>query len=146
MASDEQLRSQANPVFRFVVSIDNQKQAAFTECTLPVIEWETEEVKEGGLNTYTHLLPGRRKAARITLKNGVAKSDLVQWYIQTLGETFTMKPITVELLDARKNKVMGWHVKNAYPVKWTGPQLKPSESTIAVQTLEFACGEITVDV
>ena len=72
------------PAFRFVVSVDGEAIGAFTECALPTVEWETEEIKEGGLNTFVHQLPGRRKANKITLKNGVGVAqDLVNWYIQS---------------------------------------------------------------
>jgi phage tail-like protein len=145
MAEDDKLRAYAHPAFRFVVAVNGDTQAAFTECSLPAIEWETEELKEGGLNVYTHLLRGRRKAARLTLKNGVGKSELLQWYIDAMKENFTPKTITVRLLDAQLSKVIEWHIEDAYPVKWSGPQLKPDDNTIAIQSLELACGEISVE-
>lgn len=139
------IREQIVPTFRFVVSVDGTDQAAFTECTLPVIEWETEEVKEGGLNTYTHQLPGRRKSARLTLKNGVGAKKLAEWYMQGMKETLKRKNITVSLRDSKKNEVASWTLSNALPVKWTGPQLKPDDNSIAIQTLEFIGGEVTVN-
>lgn len=142
--SNEAIRDSANAAFRFVVNIDGSAQAAFTECSVPVIEWEVEEVKEGGLNTFTHQLPGRRKGAKITLKNGVGVTDLFNWYQKSMGEEFIRKSITVSLLDSMKQKVMIWDLKDAYPTKWTGPQLKTSDNSIAIQTLEFACGEVSV--
>ena len=145
MAIDDNLRVQANPTFRFLVTVDGETQAAFTECTLPAVEWETEEVKEGGLNVYTHQLPVRRKGTRITLKNGVGKSKLLQWYLETMGEKFERKPIVVSVLDARQNKIMIWELAGAYPIKWTGPQLKSDENAIAIQTVEFVGGELTIE-
>ncbi len=129
-----------------MVDVDGTPYGAFTECTLPAIEWEIEEVKEGGLNTFTHQLPGRRKGAKITLKNGVGASELVNWYVETMSEQFTRRPLTISLLDSQKNTIISWHAADAYPVKWTGPQLKSSENSVAIQTLELACGEITVNV
>ncbi len=142
--SDDDIRALTNPAFRFVVDVDGEAQAAFTDCTLPVIEWEIEEIKEGGLNTFTHQLPGRRKGAKVTLKNGVGSSSLIDWYIETMSESFQRKPLTITLLNSQLETVMTWHVADAYPVKWTGPQLKSSENSIAIQTLEFACGEVSV--
>ena len=80
--SDQPMRIEVSPTFRFVVDVAGDRQAVFTECTLPVIEWEVEEVKEGGVNTYVQQLPGRRKPARISLKNGVGKSELLKWYFE----------------------------------------------------------------
>ena len=141
----DQIRSQANPAFRFVVDVGGERQGAFTECTLPTLEWEVEEIKEGGLNHFVHQLPGRRKATKITLKNGIGKNELVRWYIQGIKEIVERKPISIMLYDPSHNPIITWSIKDAYPVKWTGPQLKTDANTIAIQTLELVCGEISVD-
>jgi len=143
----ETMRQQVNPGFRFVVEIAGIAQGVFTECSLPAIDWDVEEVKEGGLNTYVHQLPGRRKAARITLKNGVGANALMDWYIDTLNESFTRRKITIKLLNAKEklsNPIMTWDIEAAYPVKWTGPQLNSGDNSIAIQTLELACGKISL--
>jgi len=142
--SNTSLHAQANPGFRFVVDVENERQAAFTECTLPTLEWEVEEVKEGGLNTYIHQLPGRRKAARISLKNGVGKGKLLDWYLEAIKQAAKRKPLTITLMDLKHQPLIVWNIQNAYPVKWGGPQLKSDDNTIAIQTLEFLCGDITV--
>ena len=139
-----ELRKVSIPSFRFVVEIGGAPQAAFTECSVPVIEWDLEEIKEGGLNTFTHQLPGHRKGAKMTLKNGVGSTLLFEWCIQTMSETFERRPVTVTLLGSTKKKVMSWDLADAYPVKWVGPQLNAGDNGIAIQTLELACGEVTV--
>ena len=131
--------------FRFVVNVDGIDLGAFTECTLPTIEWEIEEVKEGGLNIYTHQLPGRRKSAKITLKNGIGVANFVlTWYAKALNESIDRHKVTITLLDSMLIPKMVLHIEGAYPVKWTGPNLKSDDNTIAIQTLELACGEITL--
>jgi phage tail-like protein len=144
MPDEQKIRQQTFAAFRFIVDVEGKTQAAFTECTLPVVDWELEEVKEGGLNTYTHQLPGRRKAAKITLKNGVGKSELVDWFIQTLSENFTRKSVAVSLLDLSSKPIITWNLADAYPVKWTGPQLQSDSTAVAIQTLDLACGEVSV--
>ena len=144
----EHIRDQANPTFRFIVSIDGISQGAFTECTLPSVEWETEELKEGGLNTYIHQLPGRRRGAKLTLKNGVGSSDLMNWYRDTMNEVLRRRNITIKLLNAKdklNDPIMTWNIQGAYPTKWTGPQLNSGENSIAIQTLELACGLVTME-
>jgi phage tail-like protein len=144
MPLDDPYHQQANPAFRFVVDVEGERQGAFTECTLPSVEWEVQELKEGGLNTYTHQLPGRRKSARLSLKNGVGKSQLLQWYLDAVGTVVSRKPVTVTLLDLTHQPLMVWNIQDAYPIKWTGPQLKSDGNAIAIQTLELVCGEVTV--
>lgn len=134
----------AYPSFRFLVTVDSQPLAAFTECDLPTIELEIEEIKEGGLNTYPHQLPGRRKAVRISLKNGIGKSSLLDWYFDVLGGTIKRKKVTIALLDEVQKTVMNWDMTGAFPYKWSGSQLRTSENTIAIQTLELVCSEVTI--
>ena len=144
----EQVRAQTNPAFRFVVTIDGISQGVFTECTLPSIEWEIEEVKEGGLNTYVHQLPGRRRSSKLILKNGVGTSALMNWYREAMDEKLLRRAITIKLLNAKdkmNSPIMTWNIHGAYPTKWTGPQLNSSQNTIAIQTLELACGLVTIE-
>ena len=141
------VRAETNPIFRFVVDVGGITQAVFTECSLPVVEWDMDEVEEGGLNSYVHQLPGRRRKASLTLKNGVGTSKLMDWYIDAMEEKFTRRTVTIKLLnplDKDKKPVMTWNIHGALPSKWTGPQLNSGENTIAIQTLELVCGNITL--
>ena len=146
MASDPPKRLyNITAAFRFIISLGATEIGAFTECTLPTIEWEVEEIKEGGLNVYIHQLPGRRKSAKVTLKNGIAVApSLLAWYTQNLSEKFERKNVTIKMLDSLYKPILVLEIEGAYPVKWTGPQLKSDDNTIAIQTLELACGEITI--
>ena len=137
------MRDIANAAFRFVVSIDGQGQAAFTECTLPVVEWEIERLKEGGTNNFIHQLPGQRKPATVTLKNGVGKSELMDWCLDIMEGNISRKPVTITLLNSEKKTIMVWDLNDAFPSKWTGPQLQSDSKTLAIQTLELVCGEVT---
>jgi phage tail-like protein len=146
---------QIHASFRFVVKIGLGTQAfhgAFVECTLPVIDWDPLEVKEGGVNTYIHQLPGRQKKTTVTLKNGLATGELVQWCVKAMAEQFERLPVTIILLDAQRSPgtpwepAMIWSIADAYPIKWTGPQLKTDTAAIAMQTLELACGQVTVEI
>ena len=50
-------REDAHPAFRFVVDAGDA-EISFTECTLPSLEVDVLEQKEGGYNQGVHLLPG----------------------------------------------------------------------------------------
>jgi phage tail-like protein len=146
MSDDSAVRGRLHAAFRFVVDIDGKAQAAFTECDLPVIDITLQEVKEGGLNTYLHQLPGQRKAAKVVLKQGVGKNDLVDWFMQVMSEEFVRKPVTITLMNASMKPQMTWNLDGAYPVKWSGPALKSDSNTVAIQTLELVCNDISVKV
>lgn len=144
MTTDNVFLKQSFPSFRFVVEIDGKAQAAFTECSLPSIEREVEEVKEGGLNGYVHQLPGMVKSVKVTLKNGIGKTDLMDWYLKTVSGDFKRKAVTITLKNSMKEAVMAWRLDDALPIKWAGPQLKSDENTIAIQALDFICGEFSI--
>jgi phage tail-like protein len=136
--------------FRFSVEIDNNREftGIFTELKLPDVEWDIQEMKEGGLNAFTHQLPGRRKASKVTLKNGLAtKGVLMDWYANLMDEDFNkfLKTVTITLLNSEHKAVMRWNISNAYPSKLTWPELKTSDNVVAIQTLELVCGEVKLD-
>jgi phage tail-like protein len=145
MIGDMLLRALANATFRFVVLVDGIPMGAFTECTLPTIEWSVKEVNEGGLNNYVHQLPDRRNKATLTLRNGVGRMDqLLVWYLMTMNQTFWRRSITIVLYTSIMVPVMTWHIEKALPIKWEGPTLKTGDNSVAIQTLQFSCGEIMI--
>jgi len=142
--------SDPDPVlgYKFGVIIGAAPVAAFTECVLPNLEIDTQEVKEGGQSGYTLTLPGNLKAGRLTLKNGLmVGSDMLNWYLQMLYGAFTeasYKNITVVVYKGGKI-VYNFHFYNAFPVKWQGPQLRAEDHAVAVETIEFIYQDVTFD-
>lgn len=150
MSSISRVLTNATPTFRFVVLVNEAPYGVFTDCDLPVVEWKMEPIREGGLNTRVHQLLGRRQETTLTLKNGVGTSPLIDWYLAIMAGDFNAqglglrRTVTIILLNSLKTPVMTWHIEDAMPKKWTGPQLKTNENSVAVQTLELVCGEITI--
>ncbi len=131
--------------FRFAVQIEGIDEAVFSECTLPSLEVELHEQKEGGYNSGVHQLPGRVKAGRITLKRGVTQSSkLMKWYRDiAVGKlSGAMKSVSVVMYDSTQSEVIRWDFERAYPVKWTAPTFKSSENAIAIESLELAFAEV----
>ena len=145
MILDQNTSREITTTFRFLVAIDGKTVGAFMECTLPTVEWQVEEVKEGGVNTSIHQLPGQRRRTTITLKNGVGLAEeMMNWYLMAMNEQFERRMVTISLLGPSFEKFMEWHIEKAFPVKWSGPQLKTDTNTIAIQSLELACGEVMI--
>ena len=135
----------AVPGFRYVVAVNGTLMGAFTECTLPAFDLDVETVKEGGLNTYVHQLPGQRKAAKVTLKKGIGVAKgLLPFYVAAMNEQFLRLEVTISLLNPLFVPMMVLHLRGAIPVRWTGPELSAEDNTIAIQTFELACDEIMV--
>ena len=149
----EEMYSATDPliVYAFAVELgsDLSFEGYFTEIDMPDIEWEMQEVKEGGLNAYTHQLPGRRKSSKLTLKHGLTKNvDLLSWYEKLMSEKFNnyIQTITITMLDRADSykDVLKITVHGASLTKITWPQLKAGDNTVAIQSVEFACGDVLI--
>ncbi len=132
--------------FRFAIQMGADRIGAFVECTLPTLQWETQMIKEGGVNTYVHQLPTRRKEAKLVLRRGLGLGrEIVDWYDEVLKGTYAPRLISIHMINSLHEIVMTWTVEGAYPVKWTGPRLKSdSGKAVAIEALELACGEVSV--
>jgi phage tail-like protein len=140
-------RPEAHPAFRFVVQIDGIAEAVFTECTLPSLEVEVEEHKEGGFNTGTHLLPGRVTKGTVELKRGLTSSSaLLAWYAAVMeGQIATARrQVSVMLYDSQGEPVLRWDFSGAYPHKWSGPTLNAGSNEIAIESLTLSFESVTV--
>lgn len=136
--------------FRFGVRIEPGKEfvGIFTECKLPDVEWDVQELKEGGRNDYVHLLIGQRKMSKVSLKNGLTRDFiLLEWYAEMMTENHKAytKTLSVTMMDARGKPVLRWHMHDVYPTKIVWPELKTGENTIAIQNLELACGRVVFE-
>jgi phage tail-like protein len=126
--------------FFFGIVIDGVNVAAFTECTLPSLQIETFEIKEGGQNAYAHKLPVRVNAGSITLRHGLTKNgELLNWYMQVLrGEIkAATRDISVVMYSFDRKPLMTWVFRNAYPIKWGGPSLKSGDNAVAIEEIEL---------
>jgi phage tail-like protein len=90
-----------------------------------------------------HQLPGRRKAAKVSLKNGIGTYELLEWYLKAMKGDFKRIDMTIALRNSTE-PVITWEISQALPTRWTGPQLQAGANSIAIQTLELACGEVSV--
>ncbi|MCA0457958.1 MAG: phage tail protein [Chloroflexi bacterium] len=126
--------------FRFMVAVDGINYAAFTEFTLPSLQTETQEIKEGGQNAFSHKLPVRVTAGSATLRQGVSNNfELLKWYMDVLKGDIAAatRQVTVVMLNADQETLMTWTFRNAYPVKWGGPTFKTDSSSVAIEEIEF---------
>lgn len=133
--------------FRFAVEIDGTPIGAFTECTLPNFEIETEQIKEGGRNDMIHVLPGRGKPGNLTLKHGVMINDqFMKWAYQVMVNAFgeqKHKSVTVIMYGVDHKPIYRFEFDRAFPVKWQGPQFQAGQSAVAVETVEIAHHGVT---
>ncbi|MFZ4508072.1 MAG: phage tail protein [Fimbriimonas sp.] len=127
--------------YRFWVEIDSIQIAGFSECSAISIETEVFEYAEGGRNDGVHKLPVRIKHGNITLKRGMDPGgDLFAWYKLGLdGQPKARKNVSILMYAPEKDKVVRrYNLTGAWPVKWTGADMKTDSGAVAIETLEFA--------
>lgn len=134
--------------YRFLVHVDGQLVAQFTECSGLQAETEVEEFQEGGENTLRRKLPKASKWGALTLKRGLSDSkELWDWYVARSKGDFDKGPrksVTVILWNENtEDEVWTWDFADAYPTKWTGPDMKSDANAVALETLEFVHSGLT---
>lgn len=108
---------------------------------------ETEAVKEGGENRFTHELPVRCQYSDLVLKRGVlTDSGVIAWCRDAL-EAFTFRPITVlvHLLNEVHEPLITWNVVHAWPKKWSTADMNAESSEVLIETLELSYNFFTVN-
>lgn len=117
---------------------------AFQEASGLDVEWEVEEVREGGQNLYKHRLPTVQKYRNLVLKRGFVTSNsaLATWCAATLAADFSTpivpRDVQLSLLGAADTPLAAWSFLGAWPVKWSLSDLRAQENALAIETLEFA--------
>ena len=124
---------------RFLVTLGSITIGRFRECTGIAVEVETKDYMEGGLNDYVHKLPTRLKYPNVVLKRGVTHEAALLDWVQRSHANYPgeWQQLTIQLLGPGAVPVRSWQFMDAYPVKWTGPNLNASSNQIATETLEL---------
>jgi phage tail-like protein len=111
----------------------------FSEVTGLEVNTEFEEIKEGGVNNFVHKLPKTTKYGNLVLKKGMTDNDtLYNWHQDVINGIINTEQIAIILTDRQKNELKRWTFQNAFPVKWTGPDLKADTSSFAIESVELA--------
>lgn len=92
-------------------------------------------------------MPGLIHYSNIVLKRGITKgdSDFIKWIKTIQLNTVERRDITISLLNENHEPVMIWKVHNAFPVKYSGPDLVADSSDVAIESLELAHERLTIE-
>jgi phage tail-like protein len=126
--------------FTFLVEIEGMVVGGFTEVSGLHVEVEVKDYREGGLNDYIHKLPGpTRYPSNLILKRGLTDAEtLLKWHREVNQGIINRKNGSIVLLDSSGEETWRWNFVQAYPVKWSGPDLRAGTAEVAVETLELA--------
>jgi phage tail-like protein len=113
----------------------------FRQMTGLEVSFEVLEYAEGGNNDFVHHLPGRVHYPNLVLSWGMTFDDLLQqWFFKTHVQA-ELQPVTLTLHTMKgdvSKDVRKFTFSDAYPVKWSGPNLANDNSDLWSETLEIA--------
>lgn len=141
--SDDSLNDANTAVFLF--EVDGVEIGSFMEVNGLEVSVETEDVPEGGQNSFVHKLPGRMTWPNITLKRGATRAnELLKWLNESSGESFAAngnkvvrKTAAITLVDRSGKRITSWDFDGAFPVKWSGPSFATSSGEAPTESLEI---------
>jgi phage tail-like protein len=134
--------------FRLEVSgLSDADDFRFSEVGGLSAELVAEEVPEGGENRFVQRYPVRAKYPDLVCKRGLLVRSKVWDWVRAAIEDLQVVPrdIDVSLLNATHEPLMTWHVRAAWPLKWSVADLNASANAVAIETLTFAYQSFSVD-
>jgi len=135
------------PKFHFEVKWDATVMS-FQEVSGLDAEAQPLEYRHGNSKEFSLLrMPGMKKYSDVTMKKGVFKADnkFWEWFNEIKMNTVKRKPITISLLDEAGSPTMVWTLKNAWPMKITGTDLKSQGNEVAVESIVIAHEGLTIE-
>lgn len=144
--------------FQFHVWVDNQEVAQFSEVSGFDVTYDPIEYRGGDSQSLTtQKFPGLAKYGNVTLKRGilidtgdnsdgtasnVETNKFFEWINQSATGQYKKSTVRIDLCDPATGSldtpVASWELTNAWPTKYTGPDLKAQTAEIAMETLELA--------
>ncbi|MCX2743869.1 phage tail protein [Mangrovivirga sp. M17] len=134
------------PKFHFQIEWGGSR-IGFTEVTGLDVETEIIEYTEGYRREYNSLkMPGRQKFGNVTLKRGILPLDneFFAWWNTASLNKVERRDVTISLLNEKHEPTMTWRVKNAWPAKIAGTDLKADGNEVAVNSIELAHEGISI--
>ena len=126
--------------FNFRVEIEGDAIAGFSEVDLPEGRIEAVAYREGtDPGSAARLLPGRVKWEPVVLRRGfTGEPALFEWWSDVLHGNVARRNVVIVLLDEQRNDVARWVIREAWPQKWDGPDLRGLGNDVAIETIELA--------
>jgi len=116
------------------------KNTGFTEISGLSIFFEAIQYRDGSLKEDTfQKMPGITKFSNIVLKRGIRNGDfdMYNWIHRKNMGTIERRTILIKLLDDDHTPIVTWRVKDAFPVRYSGPVLNTKSSEVAIEELEL---------
>jgi phage tail-like protein len=122
----------------FKVSVPGIDIGTFRECDGLSMEFDVFEWAEGGNNEFVHHLPGRARYPYLRLSGGLTENKAMQQWFEKTREKAELKEVTIELRSQNGKSTRSWTFADAFPIRWTGPQITADSRGMATESLEIA--------
>jgi len=138
MASEQ--RSDPLLGYNFAVEIEGLMAGGFNEVSGLGAEIETEDFREGGVNEFIHRRAGPVKySGSLVLKKGIVDQRAIwDWCWEAFRGKITRHNVSIILMDSAGQEKQRWNFEGAYPVKWSGPEMKAHANEVAMESVELA--------
>lgn len=124
--------------FNFKLEIAGVTVAGFSECTGLSSEQNVIDYREGQEEITARKLPGLTKYTNIVLKRGITTDNTIYvWRKTVTDKNIERKNISIILQDENHVDSVRWDVVNAWPSKYTAPDLKATANEIAIEAVEI---------
>jgi len=125
--------------FRYKVEIDGLEAGGFSEASGVDLTVEPIEYREGDAQAETPMkVQGLKKYGNITLKYGLTDSKvLYDWIATGINGAIERKTVTITVLNETQAPAASWQLINAWPTKYTAPDLNATSSEVAIESIEI---------
>ncbi|MFZ9752673.1 MAG: phage tail protein [Cyanobium sp.] len=136
------------PKFYFsVTGLNGTAAVPFQEVTGLSSETTPIEYRHGdNPSFYPIKMPGLGKVGNVTMRKGTFAKDtkLFDWFNSIKLNTIKRCTIVINLLDEAGKPAVTWTLKNAFPIKVTGTDLKSQGNEVAVESIDIAFETLTI--
>ena len=118
-------------------------ETAFREVTGLTVQFQSENLKEGGVNSFDHTIPTRATYPGITLKRGVMTREtgtVITTWLKNAFENFQFegKDLTIQLLNEESTPIVQWKVIHALPKSWKFSDLNAERGEVFIESIELS--------
>ena len=129
------------PKFYFNIDLGDGTKQGFSEISGLETEVKPIEYRHSDSKVWSTIkMPGLKSVGNVTVKKGVFTKDSIFWDWLTEAKLNVIKRRTViiQLLDEGAAAKMTWTLRNAWPVKVSGTDLKSDSNEVAIESVEIA--------
>ena len=124
--------------YRFRVEVAGIDQGGFQSVSGLERSTQVEPYREGGINDYEHQLVVLTTYPPLVLRRGLVDPELWFWHQAVISGFVAKVPLSVVLFGEDGSEAWRWVVSDAFPTKWTGPDLDAQASSVAAESVEFS--------